>query len=56
MGDGNFELQFLTDDGFENTVSGTYVLVGGETSVSEPASALLLGAGLAAVAWRRQRA
>jgi hypothetical protein len=58
MGNGNFQLQFLTDDGFENTINGTYVIVQDETpptGVPTPGAALLFASGLAALAWSRRR-
>jgi hypothetical protein len=58
MGEGDFSLQFLSDEGDEGTITGTYILVqdGPQTPVPEPATALIFGAGLAAIAWRRRRA
>jgi hypothetical protein len=58
MSQGGFTLQLHYDTGEESTINGTYAFVQDQppTSVPEPASATLLGAGLAALAWRRRRA
>lgn len=58
MVEGGFSMQVHFDTGEEASFEGTYAIVDGNppTSVPEPASALIFGAGLAAVAWRRRRA
>ena len=58
MGGGAFLMQIHFDTGEEGRVEGTYAIVGDEpppVSVPEPASAALVGAGLAALVLRGRR-
>jgi hypothetical protein len=58
FGEGGFQIRIHYDDGEEGTTHGQYSVTFDPptTTVPEPASALMLGAGLAAIAWRRRRA